>query len=415
MLAENPPTLLGPITQKHAEGVVTLVQQGLSDCTLVSSLCGGRVSTHRLLLAIHSPLLAGLLRNVGEGVVGLTLPLPITTLRGLVALLQGEAREVEKEVKEAAAELCIEMDVKDPQKNLNSKEDEKLHTSKIERMNIAQEVSTKSSQTEFETHNSLSTKAFTQTKKEDKPAPSQMVFVKEEDYDFQNNDVTYDEWSTQGGDYTYRPQDARRKTGGKSNGPRKVIPGSEGITYASAVAKAYLDYMLQHEVWIDKVTRTEVCKQVRSIYRDAWGHQSDGACSKLVKTAINRAIDDYKLKVGGIRNNGSQTLSEEEETVKEILKLDRIFQSQGIIKDRKKSSLQFDQEYHHQGIMNKRKRPNPYQEVLAAAGSLWGGFVERGDLEDEDDDTIAITGEAVYGEEYEDGESNTPGQEEGKV
>ena len=65
--------------------------------------------------------------------------------------------------------------------------------------------------------------------------------------------------------------------------------------------------------------------------------------------------------------------------------------------------------------MNKRKRPNPYQEVLAAAGSLWGGFVNRGEPEDEDDDTIAITGEAVYGEEYEDGESNTPGQEEGKV
>ena len=66
------------------------------------------MSTHRLLLAIHSPLLAGLLRNVGEGVVGLTLPLPLTTLRGLVALLQGEAREVEKEVKEAAADLGIE-------------------------------------------------------------------------------------------------------------------------------------------------------------------------------------------------------------------------------------------------------------------------------------------------------------------
>ena len=81
----------------HAQSLVSLVQQGLSDCTLVSSLCGGRVSTHRLLLAIHSPLLAGLLGNVGDGVVGLTLPLPLETLRRLVALLQGKPRDVEQE------------------------------------------------------------------------------------------------------------------------------------------------------------------------------------------------------------------------------------------------------------------------------------------------------------------------------
>ena len=40
--------------------------------------------------------------------VGITLPLPLVTLRGLVALLQGEAGEVEQEVKEAAAGLGIE-------------------------------------------------------------------------------------------------------------------------------------------------------------------------------------------------------------------------------------------------------------------------------------------------------------------
>ena len=65
------------------------------------------MSTYSLLLAIHSPLLAGLLGQVGEGVVGITLPLPLVTLRGLVALLQGQDGQVTKEVKEAAAVLGI--------------------------------------------------------------------------------------------------------------------------------------------------------------------------------------------------------------------------------------------------------------------------------------------------------------------
>ena len=39
--------------------------------------------------------------------VGITLPLPLVTLRGLVALLQGEDEKVTKEVKEAAYALGI--------------------------------------------------------------------------------------------------------------------------------------------------------------------------------------------------------------------------------------------------------------------------------------------------------------------
>ena len=84
---------------------MSLIQRSLPDCLLVSSQCGGHVSTHSLLLALHSPLMAGLLEQVEEGVLGVTLPLPLLTLRGLVALLQGEAGEVLQEVKEAAAAL----------------------------------------------------------------------------------------------------------------------------------------------------------------------------------------------------------------------------------------------------------------------------------------------------------------------
>ena len=91
----------------HTESLVSLIQQGVTDCLLVSSQCGGQVSTNSLLLALHSPLLAELLGQVGEGVLGITLPLPLHTLRGLVALLQGEDGEVLQEVKEAAAALGI--------------------------------------------------------------------------------------------------------------------------------------------------------------------------------------------------------------------------------------------------------------------------------------------------------------------
>ena len=55
---------------------------------------------------MHSPLLARLL---GEGGVGLTLPLPLTTMEDLVILLEGKEREVEQEVREAAEYLGIDV------------------------------------------------------------------------------------------------------------------------------------------------------------------------------------------------------------------------------------------------------------------------------------------------------------------
>ena len=45
------------------------------------------------------PSLLPLLDQVSQGEVGLTLPLPLNTIKGLVTLLQGEAGESEMEVK----------------------------------------------------------------------------------------------------------------------------------------------------------------------------------------------------------------------------------------------------------------------------------------------------------------------------
>jgi hypothetical protein len=60
------------------------------------------VATHRILLCLHSPLLAGLLGEAGEG-AGLSLPLSLPALRGLVTLMRGEPGG--EEVRRAAAWL----------------------------------------------------------------------------------------------------------------------------------------------------------------------------------------------------------------------------------------------------------------------------------------------------------------------
>ena len=79
MLADQSPS--------HPSSLARLLQ-GREDCVLVSS-CGGRVRVHSLLLALHSPLLARLLLEVGEGERGVSLPLSLQHIRQLVAGLQG--------------------------------------------------------------------------------------------------------------------------------------------------------------------------------------------------------------------------------------------------------------------------------------------------------------------------------------
>ena len=124
-------------TFAQAQDIVDLIhKQGEQDCVLVSSHCGGlvimllllllllllfpliilhlhilllQVATHSLLLSLHSSLLATLLKeHVWRQ--GVTLPLALPAIKGLVSLLhgQGAVRGVkEQEVKEAADLLAI--------------------------------------------------------------------------------------------------------------------------------------------------------------------------------------------------------------------------------------------------------------------------------------------------------------------
>ena len=93
--------------------VVSLVQLQPFDLVLVSS-CGARLGVQGLLLALHSPLIATLLQQGGrEG--GLSLPMPLPTVRGVLAYMQGQGGlEDEEEVGEAAHLMGISW--KSPQK-----------------------------------------------------------------------------------------------------------------------------------------------------------------------------------------------------------------------------------------------------------------------------------------------------------
>ena len=130
----------------HARSIVSLIQLGLPDCTLVSSQCGGQVSCHSLLLALHSSLLAGLLQEaegrrpeaglLGQGAVGLTLPLPLNTIKGLVAFLQGKAGEVKEEVKEAVDFLGLGVEEECSLVSVDTLEEELLSYSEDDQENI---------------------------------------------------------------------------------------------------------------------------------------------------------------------------------------------------------------------------------------------------------------------------------------
>ena len=91
--------MLGPLSPGHAKAVLDLLLQGPADCVMVSP-CGGRVEVASLLLALHSPVMATLLKEGGKGI---SLPVPINEIRALVKILQG--RNQEQEVQEEVAQL----------------------------------------------------------------------------------------------------------------------------------------------------------------------------------------------------------------------------------------------------------------------------------------------------------------------
>ena len=95
----------GPLLPSHAAALVSLAASTARDCVLVSS-CGARLEVPGILLALHSPLLAPLL---GQGQKGVSLPLSLQVVRGLLSLLEGgEIKEwIRKEIKEAAALIGI--------------------------------------------------------------------------------------------------------------------------------------------------------------------------------------------------------------------------------------------------------------------------------------------------------------------
>ena len=108
-------------TPGQARSVVSQLQrQGGGDCVLVSSQCGGKVTCHSLLLSLHSPFLAELLEEGGQ-VQGLTLPLTLPAIQGLVKLLEGgdwPAAPVEQVVTEAADILGIHLEALDRENTL---------------------------------------------------------------------------------------------------------------------------------------------------------------------------------------------------------------------------------------------------------------------------------------------------------
>ena len=161
---------------------------------------------------------------------------------------------------------------------------------------------------------------------------SQMVFVKQEAFDFKG-EMDVNEWGTQScveAEYVKPPACLNPN---KANGPRKVIPGSDGVQYASLVAKVYLDKMRQQKISIDKVNRMSVSKTIRGRYKGAWGTTADAQTSKLIRTAIKKAVDDYKKKIGDLERTG-QELSEEQNIVKLIIRLDREYQMLGKCKSK---------------------------------------------------------------------------------
>ena len=86
----------------HQKALTSLFGHGPKDLLLVGD-SGGRVKVHSHLLALHSPLVATLLEEMGGEGFAISLPLPLASLTSLASLLQGR-QQVGEEV-EAAAQL----------------------------------------------------------------------------------------------------------------------------------------------------------------------------------------------------------------------------------------------------------------------------------------------------------------------
>ena len=102
----------GVSTRSLSQSLVSLLRQHQSeDMVLVSSQSGETVKTWSLVLRLHSTLVTGMLELDSADMAGLTLPVSLAAITGLVRLLHEEEGEVEEQVLEAAECLgiCLEL------------------------------------------------------------------------------------------------------------------------------------------------------------------------------------------------------------------------------------------------------------------------------------------------------------------
>ena len=109
------------MSAEHQKSMTSYLSQGSKDLVLIGET-GVRVKVHSSLLALHSPLMASLLEEVGEG-FAISLPASLASLTGLACLLLG--RQVGPEVSEAAKMLGIKWKPsgREPKLEVNSGEE----------------------------------------------------------------------------------------------------------------------------------------------------------------------------------------------------------------------------------------------------------------------------------------------------
>ena len=106
---EKIPKMWELIQPDHQGALTALVIREPKDLVLVSE-DGGRVATHSLLLALHSPFVAKMLPDTGLK-TAISLPFPLASISALASMLQGrqEGRDVVEGSKEVAACLGISL------------------------------------------------------------------------------------------------------------------------------------------------------------------------------------------------------------------------------------------------------------------------------------------------------------------
>ena len=109
------------ISEEHKKAITSYMSQGPKSLLLIGK-DGVRVKVHATLLALHSPLMAGMLEEMGESSLAVSLPVSLESLTSLASLLLG--RQVGPEVSEATETLGIQWQrSEEPKLEVNSGEE----------------------------------------------------------------------------------------------------------------------------------------------------------------------------------------------------------------------------------------------------------------------------------------------------